>query len=65
MLRGTKGEELIPLPEGMPVSIPPDEAFVRVMVEFEATTKQARGAYTLTLWDADGRSLVLDNVTFP
>lgn len=37
----------------------------RVMVDFEATTKEAQGAYTLTLWDADGRSIILENVTFP
>ena len=36
-----------------------------IAVEFEATTEQARGAYTLTLWDADGRSVILENVTFP
>ncbi|WP_309895370.1 DUF2381 family protein [Archangium sp.] len=65
LLRGAKGEELTPLPEGTPVSILPGERGVGVMVEFEATTKQARGAYTLTLWDADGRSVILDNVTFP
>ncbi|HEX5750293.1 MAG TPA: DUF2381 family protein [Archangium sp.] len=64
VLRGTKGEELTPLPEGNPVSILPG-APGRVMVEFEATTKQAQGAYTLTLWDADGRSVILENVTFP
>ncbi|EPX57151.1 hypothetical protein D187_006905 [Cystobacter fuscus DSM 2262] len=37
----------------------------RVMVELEATTQQAQGSYTLTLWDADGRSIILENVTFP
>ncbi|OJT16426.1 hypothetical protein BO221_50150 [Archangium sp. Cb G35] len=63
LLRGARGEELTPLPD-TPVSILPG-APGRVMVEFEATTKQAQGAYTLTLWDADGRSVILENVTFP
>ncbi|HYO73428.1 MAG TPA: ATP-binding protein [Archangium sp.] len=31
----------------------------------ELPLEPARGAYTLTLWDADGRSIVLENVTFP
>jgi uncharacterized protein (TIGR02268 family) len=65
MLRGAKGEELTPLPEATPVSILPGAEGGRIMVECEATTNQARGAYTLTLWDADGRSVILDNVTFP
>lgn len=65
VLRSARGEELTPLPlEEMPVSILPGLSG-RVIVELEATTKQARGAYTLTLWDADGRSVILDNVTFP
>ncbi|HEX5745837.1 MAG TPA: DUF2381 family protein, partial [Archangium sp.] len=64
LLRGAKGEELTPLPEDTPVSILPG-LLGRVMVEFEATTEQAQGAYTLTLWDADGRSIILENVTFP
>ncbi|HEX5745850.1 MAG TPA: DUF2381 family protein, partial [Archangium sp.] len=63
VLRGTRGEELMPLPD-TPVSILPG-APGRVMVEFEASAKQAQGAYTLTLWDADGRSVILENVTFP
>jgi uncharacterized protein (TIGR02268 family) len=66
VLRGPQGEEFTPLPpEETPVSSPPGGAFVRIMVEFEATTNQAQGAYTLTLWDADARSIVLENVTFP
>jgi len=65
MLRGARGEELTPLPESTPIVILPGERFGRVMVELEATTTQARGVYTLTLWDADGRSVILDNVTFP
>ncbi|HLM46403.1 MAG TPA: DUF2381 family protein, partial [Myxococcaceae bacterium] len=65
MLRGARGEELTPLPEATPMSILPGREPGSVMVEFEATTMQARGMYTLTLWDADGRSVILDNVTFP
>ncbi|OJT18548.1 hypothetical protein BO221_40700 [Archangium sp. Cb G35] len=64
LLRGARGEELTPLPEDSPVSILPG-AHGRVMVEFEATKEQAQGAYTLTLWDEDGRSIVLENVAFP
>ncbi|EPX57142.1 hypothetical protein D187_006896 [Cystobacter fuscus DSM 2262] len=64
VLRGAKGEELTPLPDATPVSILPGFPG-RVLVEFEATTKQAQGAYTLTLWDVDGRSVILENVTFP
>jgi uncharacterized protein (TIGR02268 family) len=65
MLRGARGEELTPLPEATPMTILPGRVLGSVMVEFEATTKQARGVYTLTLWDEDGRSVILDNVTFP
>jgi uncharacterized protein (TIGR02268 family) len=64
VLRGAKGEELTPLPDATPVSILPGLPG-RIMVELEATTNQAQGAYTLTLWDADGRSIILENVTFP
>jgi hypothetical protein len=65
VMRGPHGEDLTPLPpEGAPVSILPG-LHDRVLVEIEATTKQALGAYTLTPWDADGRSVMLDNVTFP
>ncbi|WNG27751.1 DUF2381 family protein [Cystobacter fuscus] len=65
MLRGSQAEELTSLPEDTPVSILPGPPGSSVMVEFEATTMQAQGAYTLTLWDADGRSIILENVTFP
>ena len=64
MLRGAKGEEMTPFPEGAPVSILPG-VVGHILVEFEATTEQALSAYTLTLWDADGRSVILENVTFP
>jgi hypothetical protein len=36
-----------------------------VVVEFEATKDQARGSYTLKLWDTEGRTVALGKVTFP
>ncbi|MFY0569501.1 hypothetical protein ACN28E_37540 [Archangium lansingense] len=39
---------------------------IRVVVEVLATAMEARGTYTLTLWDADQkRTVTLGNVTFP
>ena len=65
VMRGPHGEDLTPLSlEEPPVSILPNLS-ARVMVEFDATATQARKSYTLTLWDEDGRSVILDNVTFP
>lgn len=64
VLRGAKGEELIPLLEGTPISILPGLSGI-VMVELEATTDQAHGTYTLTLWDENMRSITLGDVTFP
>ncbi|WNG48851.1 DUF2381 family protein [Archangium minus] len=65
VLRGPNGEELKPLPlwKPEPILLGPDGGLV--MVEVEATKKQAQGAYTLTLWDADRRAVTLENVTFP
>ncbi|HEX5747080.1 MAG TPA: hypothetical protein VFZ09_12625 [Archangium sp.] len=38
----------------------------RVVVELLATQKEARGSYTLVLWDAERqRTVTLGNVTFP
>jgi hypothetical protein len=38
----------------------------RVVVEVLATETEARGTYTLILWDADRqRTVTLGNVTFP
>jgi uncharacterized protein (TIGR02268 family) len=65
VLRGPNGEELKPLPLWKPKPILPGPAGGLVMVEVEATKKQAQGAYTLTLWDADRRAVTLENVTFP
>jgi len=41
-------------------------SFYRVVVEAEASIEDARGSYTLKLWDAGGkRTVILGNVTFP
>ncbi|QRN97276.1 DUF2381 family protein [Archangium violaceum] len=64
MLRSPHGEQLTPLPLWRPEPILPGQT-VRIMVEVEATTWQAVGAYTLTLWGEDRGSVVLENVTFP
>jgi uncharacterized protein (TIGR02268 family) len=64
LLRGAQGEELTPLPQWRPEPILPGQE-ARVMVEVEAMPWQALGSYTLTLWDADRRAVVLRNVTFP
>jgi hypothetical protein len=38
----------------------------RAVVEVLASQTEARGTYTLTLWDADQkRTVTLGNVTFP
>ena len=72
VLRGPKGEVLKPLPLWQPTSIQlaePGREFERlgrVVVEFLATEKEARGTYTLILWDVDRqRTVTLGNVTFP
>jgi uncharacterized protein (TIGR02268 family) len=64
LLRGPHGEQLTPFPLWRPEPILPGQT-VRIMVEVEATKKEALGAYTLTLWGVDRRSVVLENVTFP
>ncbi|MCY1081931.1 DUF2381 family protein [Archangium lansingense] len=68
VLRGPKGEVLKPLPLWQPEPIPGTEApnWVSVVVEVPATAAEARGTYTLTLWDAERqRTVSLGNVTFP
>ena len=65
VLRGAKGEVLKPLPLWLPAPIAPGQKG-RVVVEVLATDEQARGTYTLTLWDAGRqRTVVLGEVTFP
>ena len=73
VLRGPKGEVLKPLPLWQPEPIPPRDAVAdeqgsarRVVVELLASETEARGTYTLTLWDAkQQRTVTLGNVTFP
>lgn len=72
VLRGPKGEVLKPLPLWQPEPIlasAPGAAATdwgRVVVEFPATEAEARGTYTLSLWDAERqRAVSLGNVTFP
>ncbi|QRK07791.1 DUF2381 family protein [Archangium violaceum] len=71
VLRGPKGEVLKPLLLWQPGAIlpaAPGEASDRgrVVVEMLATEKEARGTYTLILWDAERqRTVTLGNVTFP
>ena len=47
--------------------IPPDdEQSGVVVVDFELTAREARGPFTLKLWDESGKRLVtLGNVLFP
>jgi uncharacterized protein (TIGR02268 family) len=74
VLRGARGEVLKPLPLWQPEPVPPSEeaaaqgqeSWRRVVVEVLASGTEARGTYTLTLWDADTqRTVTLGNVTFP
>lgn len=70
VLRGAKGEVLKPLALWTPEPILPAEPgrakWGRVAVEVQATAEEARGAYTLTRWDAERtRTVTLGNVTFP
>jgi len=71
VLRGPKGEVLKPLLLWQPNPIlpaAPGEVVERgrAVVEFLATERQARGTYTLILWDAERqRTVTLGNVTFP
>jgi uncharacterized protein (TIGR02268 family) len=65
VLRGATGEVLKPLPLWQLAPIAPGE-HGRVVVEVLARQEQARGTYTLTLWDAERqRTVVLGEVTFP
>ncbi|MCY1079450.1 DUF2381 family protein [Archangium lansingense] len=73
VLRGPKGEVLKPLPLWPLASILPADPQAergrqadRVVVEVLATEKEARGTYTLILWDAERtRTVTLGNITFP
>ena len=64
VLRGPKGEVLKPLPLWQPE--PGAEEQGRVVVEVLASEEEARGTYTLVLWDAEQkRTVTLGHVTFP
>jgi uncharacterized protein (TIGR02268 family) len=74
VLRGARGEVLKPLPLWLPEPVAPREEALaqarepgrRVVVEVLASEAEARGTYTLTLWDADTqRTVTLGHVTFP
>ncbi|WP_158616728.1 DUF2381 family protein [Corallococcus sp. CA054B] len=66
-LIGRRGTELKVLPvwSSGPIKADPSNPG-RVVVEAEATTEDARGPYTLKLWeDGTGRTVILGNVMFP
>jgi len=70
VLRGPKGQVLKPLPLWQPEPVPPSEPGARgtgrVVVEVLASEGEARGTYTLTLWDADQkRTVTVGPITFP
>ncbi|HYO52512.1 DUF2381 family protein [Archangium sp.] len=64
-LSGPTGEELTLLPLWHTGPIHPGTEWGQVVVEVEATGEQAKGTYTLKLWDAEGRTITLGKVTFP
>ncbi|HYO59853.1 DUF2381 family protein [Archangium sp.] len=59
-----EGEEMKGMKFRQEEVIPPNER-KPVVVEVDATNKQAQGELTLKLWDAGGRSITLPRVTFP
>jgi uncharacterized protein (TIGR02268 family) len=65
-LVGPKGEALRVLEVWQPEPIPPGE-WRTVVVEVEATEREARGPFTLKLWGEEGAvgSFILGGVTFP
>jgi len=72
VLRGAQGEVLKPLPLWQSAPLVPSRPGIessppgRVVVEVLATKNEARGTYTLTLWDAEQqRTVTLGNITFP
>ncbi|MFY0529441.1 DUF2381 family protein [Archangium gephyra] len=69
VLRGPKGEVLKPLPlwqqEVLPTE-PGAKGWRHVVVEVLASEEEARGTYTLVLWDTEQkRTVTLGHVTFP
>ncbi|WP_309894976.1 DUF2381 family protein, partial [Archangium sp.] len=66
VLRGAKGEVIKPLPLWQSAPVEPGSKPGRVVVEVLASEVEARGTYTLTLWDAEQkRTVTLGHVTFP
>jgi uncharacterized protein (TIGR02268 family) len=72
VLRGVQGEVMQPLPLWQSAPIVPNRLGIkspspgRVVVEVVAAKNEARGTYTLTLWDAEQqRTVTLGNITFP
>jgi uncharacterized protein (TIGR02268 family) len=70
VLRGPKGQVVKTLPLWQPEPVPPGEPGAeltgRVVVEVLASEVEARGTYTLTLWDADQkRTVTVGPITFP
>lgn len=65
VLRGVAGEELkgLTMWQDIPIREPPQ---LRVVLEAEAAEHEARGPFSLKLWDAGGKHTVaFGNVTFP
>jgi uncharacterized protein (TIGR02268 family) len=72
VLRGARGEVWKPLPLWQSTPVVPSKPGIdfsppsRVVVEVLTPENEARGTYTLTLWDAEHqRTLTLGNITFP
>jgi uncharacterized protein (TIGR02268 family) len=72
VLRGARGEVLKPLPLWQSAPLVPSKLGIdtgkpgRVVVEVPTPENEARGTYTLTLWDAEHqRTVTLGNITFP
>jgi uncharacterized protein (TIGR02268 family) len=64
-LEGKRGVSLKVLPLWQDAPIPPGES-ERVVVEAEATAEEARGTFTLKVWEEGGtRTVTLGGVTFP
>jgi len=65
-LTNEAGQSLRVLPVWQSESITPDSRPLRIVVEAEASGKEARGPFTLKLWEAGGkRAVTLGNITFP
>lgn len=66
MLVDAHGREVPVLPLWQSAPVAPGPSFQSVVVEAEATAKEAQGPYTLNLWDMGGaRSVTVEGVVFP